>query len=186
VRVRAAGQGGLVIDSKPKWVRLKPGRQAPMQLRVRLNGAPATDGSAEGTVLLIARGAGPLKIPWAVTFGSPPTALISEIGLSESAFKPSDTTPAVLSLRAGSLLETPTGAQVQPLAKLDVELWRGRKRLGLLARLRDLLPGRVTLGLTGRDPDGTLLKRGAYTIRLLARPTSGGPMTRRTIAFRIK
>jgi len=186
VRVRAAGQGGLVIDSKPKWVRLKPGKQASMQLRVRLNGAPATDGSAEGTVLLIARGAGPLKIPWTVTFGSPSTALISEIGLSESAFKPSDTTPAVLSLRAGSLLETPTGAQVQPLAKLDVELWRGRKRLGLLARLRDLLPGRVTLGLTGRDPDGTLLKRGAYTIRLLARPTSGGPMTRRTITFRIK
>jgi hypothetical protein len=186
VRVRAAGQGGLVIDSNPKWVRLKPGRQASMELRVRLNGAPATDGSAEGTVLLIARGAGPLKIPWTVTFGSPSTALISEIGLSESAFKPSDTTPAVLSLRAGSLLETPRGAQVQPLAKLDVELWRGPKRLGLLARLRDLLPGRVTLGLTGRDPDGTLLKRGAYTIRLLARPTSGGPMTRRTIAFRIK
>ena len=186
VRVRAAGQGGLVIDSKPKWVRLRPGKQASIQLRVRLNGAPAADGSAEGTVLLIARGAGPLKIPWTVTFGSPSTPLISEIGLSESAFKPSDTTPAVLSLRAGSLLETPTGAQVQPLAKLDVELWRGSKRLGLLARLRDLLPGRVTLGLTGRDPDGTLLKRGAYTIRLLARPTSGGPMTRRTITFRIK
>ena len=186
VRVRGAGQGGLVIDSKPKWVRLQPGGHASVQLRVRLNGSPPTDGSAEGTVLLIARGAGPLKVPWTITFGSPPAALISEIGLSASAFKPSDTTPAVLSLRAGSVLETPTGAQVQPLAKLDVELWHGRKRLGLLARLRDLLPGRVTLGLTGRDPDGTLLKRGAYTIRLLARPTSGGPTTRRTIAFRIK
>jgi hypothetical protein len=186
VRVRAPGQGGLVIDSKPKWVRLKPGGHASLQLRVRLNGAPATDGSAEGTVLLIARGAGPLKIPWAITFGSPSTRLISEVGLSASAFKPSDTTPAVLSLRAGSLLETPTGAQVQPLARLDVELWRGRKRLGLLARLRDLLPGRVTLGLTGRDPDGTRLQPGAYRIRLLALPTSGGRPTRETVAFKIK
>ena len=186
VRIHAPGQGGLVIDSKPKWVRLKPGGHASVQLRVRLNGAPATGGSAEGTVLLIARGAGPLKVPWAITFGSSSTTLISEIGLSDSAFKPSDTTPAVLSLRAGSLLETPAGAQVQPLARLDVELWRGRERLGLLARLRDLLPGRVTLGLTGRDPDGTRLQPGAYRIRLLARPTSGAALTRKTIPFRIK
>ena len=176
VRVRAAGQGGLVIDSKPKWVRLKPGRQAPMQLRVRLNGAPATDGSAEGTVLLIARGAGPLKIPWTVTFGSPSTALISEIGLSESAFKPSDTTPAVLSLRAGSLLETPTGAA-------GAAVWRnstsssGAAASGSVSSPACAIfcPGAYTFGLTGRDPDGTLLKPGAYTIRLVARPTSGGP-----------
>jgi len=75
---------------------------------------------------------------------------------------------------------------VQPLARLDLELWRGHKRLGLLARLRDLPPARVTLGLTGRNPGGTLLRPGAYRIRVLAFSTSGGPPTRRTIAFRIK
>ena len=133
VRVHAPGQGGLLIQSEPKWVRLKPGGHASVRLTVRLRGAPPAGGSAEGAVLLIARGAGPLKVPWAITFGPPPGSLISAIGLSASAFKPSDTTPAVLSLRAGSLLETPTGAQVQPLARLDVELWRGRQRLGLLA-----------------------------------------------------
>jgi hypothetical protein len=137
-------------------------------------------------VLLIARGAGPLKVPWAITFGPEPGSLISSIGLSASAFKPSDTTPAVLSLRAGTVVQAPTGTQVQPLARLDVELWHGRKRLGLLTRLRDLPPARVTLGLTGRDPGGTLLTPGSYRIRLLAFSTSGGPPTRRTIAFTIK
>lgn len=186
VRVHAPGQGGLLIDSKPKWVRLKPGGHATVSLRARLRGAPPSDGSAEGTVLLIARGAGPLKIPWAIIFGREPTSLISAVGLSSRAFKPSDTTPAVLSLLAGSVLQAPAGPQVQPVARLDVELWHGPKRLGLLARLRDLLPGRVAIGLTGRDPDGALLRRGIYTIRLLALPTTGGAATRRTIGFRIK
>jgi hypothetical protein len=186
VRVHAPGQGGLLIDSKPKWVRLKAGGEGTVQLEVRLRGAPPEGGSAEGAVLLIARGAGPLKVPWVITFGPRPDSLISAVALSASAFKPSDTTPAVLSLRAGTVFQASTGTQVQPLARLDVELWRGRKRLGLLTRLRDLPPARVTLGLTGRNPNGRLLKPGKYRIRLLAYSTSGGPPTRTTINFRIK
>jgi subtilisin family serine protease len=186
VRIRSIGRGGLLLSSRPKWVRLRPGGHATVTLRARLRGAPAADGSAEGTVLLIARGAGPLKVPWAITFGAPPRSLISAVALSESAFRPSDTTPAVLSLRAGLVVPTPTGAQVHPVAKLDVELWRGPKRLGLLARLRDLLPGRVAIGLTGRDPEGARLAPGRYRIRLLAVPTSEGPVTRKTVGFRIK
>jgi Subtilase family len=186
VRVHTPGQGGLLIDSTPKWVRLKPGGHATVSLRARLRGAPPEDGSAEGAVLLIARGAGPLKIPWAITFGPGPTTLVSAIGLSATEFKPSDTTPAVLSLQAGSVLQAPTGPQVQPVKRLDVELWRGRVRLGLLARLRDLLPGRVAMGLTGRDPDGTVLRRGKYTIKLLALPTTNGAVTRKTIDFKIE
>ncbi len=185
VRVRALGQGGLLIDSSPKWVRLKPGGHATVSLRARLRGAPPSDGSAEGKVLLIARGAGPLKVPWAITFGPPPRSLISEVALSANAFEPSDTTPAVLSLQAGSLVQAPTGPQVQPVARLDVELWRLGKRIGLVARLRDLL-ARVRIGLTGRGPGGKQLGRGRYEIRLVAVPTSGGPPTRRTIAFKIK
>jgi hypothetical protein len=41
-------------------------------------------------------------------------------------------------------------------------------------------------GITGRDPNGTLLDPGRYRIRLVATPTSAGPPTTRTIAFRIK
>jgi minor extracellular serine protease Vpr len=185
VRVKAPGQGGLLIDSSPKWVRLKPGGHANVILRVRLRGAPPSEGSAEGMVLLIARGAGPLKVPWAITFGPPPASLISAVGLSASAFRPSDTTPAVLSLQAGNLVQGPAGPQVHPVARLDVELWRLGKRIGLIARLRDLL-ARVSIGLTGRGPGGNRLDRGRYEIHLVAVPTSGGPITRKTIAFRIK
>ena len=186
VRVRSEGSGGLEIVPAPHWTRLKPGGHTTLTLRARLVGTPPSEGSAEGTVLLIARGAGPLKIPWAITFGPPPRALISAVALSAPAFRPSDTTPAVLSLRAGLIAAAPAGTQVHPLAKLDVELLRGGHRIGLLARLRDLLPGRVAIGLTGRGPGGNRLNPGRYKIRLLAFPTSTGPVTSRTIPFRIK
>jgi Subtilase family/Peptidase inhibitor I9 len=186
VRIRSAGSGGLVITPKPHWVRLKPGGHALVTLRARLNGTPPDAGSAEGAVLLVARGAGPLKIPWAITFGPSRRDLISSVGLSATAFKPSDTTPAVLSFRAGGLVPAPSGTEVHPVSRLDVELWHGRKRLGLLARLRDLLPGRIAYGIPGRDPDGTRLRPGRYRLELLAFPTSPGPSTRRTVPFRIR
>jgi len=186
VRIRLAGSGGLVITPKPRWVRVKPGGHATVTLRARLNGAPPPEGSAEGSVIFVARGAGPLKVPWAIMYGAPPESLISSVALSDAAFRPSDTTPAVLSLQAGLVRQGPAGTEVHPVSKLDVELWRRKQRMGLLARLRDLLPGRVAIGLTGRDPNGDPLAPGHYRVRLLAFPTSDGPPTSRTIAFRIK
>jgi minor extracellular serine protease Vpr len=186
VRVRVVGEGGLEITSKPDRAYIRPGGTRTLQLRARIVGSPPAAGSAEGSVLLIARGAGPLRVPWEITYGPPPRRLIAAVGLSATAFKPSDTTPAVLSLRAGRVVEAATGPQVQPVRRLDVELWRGPRRLGLLARLRDLLPGRVAIGLTGRNPEGGLLRRGKFTIRLLAIPTSDGLWARQTIDFRIK
>ncbi len=186
VRVRSDGSGGLVIAPEPRWLRLKPGGHATVTLRARLNGAPPPGGSAEGSVLLVARGAGPLKVPWEITYGRPQQSLISAVALSAGTFKPSDTTPTVLSLQAGLVLAGPAGAQVHPVSRLDVELWRANHRLGLLARLRDLLPGRVAIGLTGRAPTGRVLEPGRYRVRLVAFPTSEGPPTSRTIVFRIR
>ncbi len=186
VRIRGGGQGGLEITPFPAVVRLKRGGSAAVRLVARLQGAPPAAGSAEGAVELLPRGSTPLRVPWAITFGASGRPLLSAVALSSSAFRPSDTTPAVLSLRAGGLTQEPTGLQVEPLARLDVELWRGGERLGLLARLRDVLPGQVAIGLTGRDPEGTRLAAGRYRIRLLAVPTAGEPATRRTIAFRIR
>src|SRR4051794_751676 len=186
VRIRNTGAGGLELSSKPRWMRLKPGGHAPVTLSARLKGAPPAGGSAEGAVLLVARGAGPLKLPWAITFGPQRQDLISAVALSATSFKPSDLSPAVLSLQIGRVVPAAAGAEVHPVARLDVELWRGGERLGLLARLRDLLPGRVAIALTGRDPTGELLDPGRYRIRLVATPTSTGPLTSRTIAFTIK
>jgi subtilisin family serine protease len=186
VRIRSTGSGGLELEPKPHWVRLKPGGSSPVTLRARLNGVPPDGGSAEGAVLLVARGAGPLKIPWAITFGPQRQDLISAVALSSSSFRPSDTTPAVLTFQAGLLVPSPNGDDVHPVARLDVELWRGGKRLGLLARLRDRPPGGVAIGLTGRGPTGAPLDPGRYTVRLVATPTSKGSPTIRTIAFRIR
>ena len=60
-------------------------------------------------------------------------------------------------------------------------------RLGLLARLRDLLPGRYVFGLTGRDPAGASLPPGAYRLRIAAIPADGGPPSRpEQVDFRVK
>ena len=63
--------------------------------------------------------------------------------------------------------------QLRPLARLDVELWRAGSVLGLLARLRDVLPGRYAFGLTGRGPRGGRLARGTYRLRVVALPPDG-------------
>jgi hypothetical protein len=186
VRIGSVGQGGLQITSFPQLVRLKPGGSTTVRLVARLRGVPPAGGSAEGAVILKPRGSGPLRVPWAITFGHPDQALISAIALSADSFRPSDLPPAaVLSLQVGSVSQDLAGPQVQPVARLDVELWRGGERLGLLARLRDLLPGGIVIALTGRDPDGNRLPRGPYVIRLVARPTVGGPSTRESVRFRI-
>jgi hypothetical protein len=186
VRIHSVGQGGLEVMSIPAVVRLKPGGSTKVRLVARLRGAAPTAGSAEGAVVLQPRGSAPLRVPWAITFGPTVPALLSHVALSATSFHPSDTTPAVLSLRAGALMQEPSGPQVQPLARLDVELWRGKERLGLLARLRDVLPGQVAIGLTGRDPDGNRLPVGRYRLQLLAVAPAGQSVTRRLIEFRIR
>jgi subtilisin family serine protease len=186
VRIRNSGSSGLAIDSTPRWVRLKPGGHATVELRARLSGTPPSGGSAEGAVLFVPRGAGAVRVPWAITFGAPRRDLISRVALSETSFKLSDTTPAVLSFQAGLVVPNPSGTEVQPVSRLDIWLWRGGNRLGLLARMRDLLPGTVTYGLTGRGPDGTPLPSGRYRVQLVARPTADGPSTSRTIGFTIR
>ena len=186
VGIKSVGAGGLEIVSKPKHVRLKAGGSTTVALLARLKGAPPAAGSAEGSVVLTPRASQPLRVPWAITFGKPARAALSEVALSADSFKPSVTTPVVLSLRTGSLLQTPTGTQVQPVARLDFELWHGKKRLGLVARLRDLLPGQVALGLTGLYPGGKQLPPGHYKIQLVALPTGSGPATRVAVRFRIK
>jgi hypothetical protein len=58
--------------------------------------------------------------------------------------------------------------------------------LGLLARLRDVLPGQYAFGLTGRGPDGTRLSAGHYELRLIAWPAAGGQPARRTVRFAVE
>ena len=186
VRIRNVGQTGLQIQAFPKVVRLKPGGSFTVRLVARLRGVPPAAGSAEGEIVLQPRGSAALRVPWAITFGQPAQDLLSAVALSSTSFRPSDTLPAVLSFVAGSVSQDLAGPQVQPVARLDAELWRSGARLGLLARLRDLVPGKYAFGLTGRDSDGNRLPAGSYTIQLVAVSTAGGPATRQSVRFRIK
>ena len=71
----------------------------------------------------------------------------------------------------------------QPLGVLELELWTASgRRLGVLARLRDVLPGRYAFGLTGRGPSGKVLSEGAYVIRLRAHPVDGDDGTQPSTA----
>ena len=56
----------------------------------------------------------------------------------------------------------------------------------MLARLRDVLPGSYSFGVTGRDPTGAVLPDGEYQLRLIAFGTDEGPPTSKTIGFTIK
>ena len=76
---------------------------------------------------------------------------------------------------------------LQPVRRLDVLLLDADGQvLGLLARLRDVLPGQYAFGLTGRGPDGTRLAPGRYELRLVAWPAAGGSPARRTVRFSVE
>jgi hypothetical protein len=97
----------------------------------------------------------------------------------------SDATPAALSFVAGSVTAAPD-PQVRAIELLEVELWRGDERLGVLARRRELLPGRYTFGLTGRGATGSRLGRSAFTIRLVAYPGDGTRRQADTVEYRVR
>jgi hypothetical protein len=106
--------------------------------------------------------------------------------MTERSFRPSDARPSVLSLVAGRVRTLGGTDEVHPLERLDIELYTGdRKRIGVIARLRNVLPGRYAFGITGRDPAGTRLEPGVYRIRVVAWPAGGGPATRKALQFTI-
>jgi hypothetical protein len=50
-----------------------------------------------------------------------------------------------------------------------------------------LIPGHVTIGITGRDPAGDVLEPGAYRLQVTAWPTERrAPASRIVVDFRIR
>jgi subtilisin family serine protease len=180
IRVRSAP-----LRASRARVRLLPGRSARIWLT-----APAESRaeSAEGAVALVpSAGAGAIRVPWVAVPRPLEPDLLGSLALRPRRFVPSDSAPAVLAFRAGSILRSEHGDETQPVSRLELELWReGGRRLGLVAQLRNLLPGQFLYGLTGRGPAGKKLRPGRYVLRLAAYPTGGGPPTRREVRFVIE
>lgn len=174
------------VSADPARVSLGRGRSARLRLTAQLVGLPR-GAAPEGAIKVAPAGGRPLLIPWAISLRPLRPKLLGPLRLSARSFRPSDTAPAVVALRAGRVLRSPRGDEVQPVLRLDVELWTATgKPLGLLARLRDLLPGRYAFGLTGRGPGGAVLKAGPYRLRLVAFPAGGGLPSRKSVRFTIK
>jgi len=176
---------GLSVTAAPARVRLEPGASAPVKLTARLTFLPRRVGAIEGRARLEVSGGGRVVVPWAVALPFKGSALIGGVGISARSFRASDRAPAVLTVQAGQVRDLAGRRQLRPLSRLDVEVWRGAERLGLVARLRDVLPGRYAFGLTGRGPRGGALSKGRYRLRVLAVPPDG-PAEAETVTFRIR
>jgi subtilisin family serine protease len=191
IRVRVNRRGfpaaDTIVSARPRRLILRPGATARVRVGVAVPDPTAGGPPAEGALVLAPVGGGPVRVPFAVAFAPSRPRLLAGIELSPFAFRPSDARPAVLSLEAGRVRTIGTSEEVEPVSRLDIELWTGDgKRIGVIARQRNLLPGRYTFGITGRDPGGQVLKQGDYRLRILAFPTGGGLATRRSLRFRIQ
>jgi len=181
----AQGIAGVTVDARPRRIRLAPGRSATVALVARAAFVPDVPGAVIGRIRLTTAGAA-LSVPWTVALVPSRQRLLADVQLSVKAFHASDNAPAVVSLRAGSLGGTGGQAQVQPVERLDIELWRDGHRIGLLARLRDVLPGRYAFGLTGRGPRGGRLANGSYRLRIVAFPAGGAQPSVARLRFTIR
>ena len=106
--------------------------------------------------------------------------VVTRVALSARSFAASDRSPAVLSLVAGRVDGSAERPQLLPLARLEIELYRGKRRVGTLVRLRDVLPGRYAFGLTGRGPRGARLPAGALRAPRPRRARRRGPRDERS------
>jgi subtilisin family serine protease len=187
VQVAEEGAAALRFDLRPQHLSLGPGRSVRIHVRARVTSKLVGTAPAQGVVIVTPAAGREIRVPWTITFGRRVPPGLASVRLSTRAFAPSDAAPALLSFVAGSVRRSAGEPDVLPLSRLDLELWSpGGGRIGLLARLRDVLPGRYSFGVTGRDPTGAVLPSGEYQLRLVAFATDAGPPTIRTVGFTIK
>jgi subtilisin family serine protease len=178
--------GGVALAVSPARFTLAPREARKVSVVGRLAYAPPGVRVVSADFELRAGGAAPVRVPWTLTIGRYERDLLGGVRLSMRTFTPSDSAPVLLELRAGRIVDRGGRSEVLPLSYLDLDLWRGRERIGRLARLRNLLPGRYTFGLTGRGPAGRRLPPGRYTLRLIGQPSGEGPPSRQFVRFTIR
>jgi hypothetical protein len=192
VRLSAALSVGLEGGADWVGVRVSPSRllirgrhSRKLKLRVDLVGVKRGT-SAQGTVTVLLSGGQVLHVPWSVRYAAGRSDLISSASLSHRSVSVSDSASEVLTLGLGRVSGT-TERRIEPATKVEVTLWNGDGRyLGVLARMRDVLPGHYVFGLTGRSPAGAALAPGGYRLRIMAFPSGGGKASVRTLRLTLK
>ncbi|MBD0329199.1 MAG: S8 family serine peptidase [Thermoleophilia bacterium] len=175
------------IRTSVRRLSIAPGGSETVEVTADVPRPTAGGPPAEGAIVLRPPSGVALRVPFAVTFARRQLPLIAAARLVPNEFEPSHTAPAVLSIQAGHVRTRGPYEEVQPVARLDVELWTAAgKRMGSLVRLRNLLPGVYAFGITGRDPGGGELASGEYVLRLVAAPPGGGRPSARAVQFRVK
>jgi hypothetical protein len=180
-----AAAAGVTVRTRPERVVIRPGKRARIAVSLKATVRPAAPGALEGVLRAVVGRGTRLRIAWtaAVPVDLP---VITRAALTSAEFKGSDRTPAVLSLVAGRVDGPVERPQLLPLARLEIVLYRGKRRVGTLVRLRDLLPGRYAFGVTGRGPRGVRLPAGGYEVRIIGVPVGGGSPTVVAIPFRLR
>jgi len=172
------------VSFSRRFMTIPAGRERMLRVRFRSRGTPPAGSVVEGAVRVRPQAGVTVRVPWTLVFRPAEASLIRSITLEPRIVRPSDVKPAVMSLRAGHVLPS---AELRAVSRLELELWTKKgQRLGLLTRLRDLLPGNYLIGLTGRGPGGQVLGRGSYRLKLTAFPTSSGRPTTRIVRFQVR
>ena len=158
--------------SRRRARRFAPGRSAARSGdRARARGGRRSR-SSTGTIIGRAAGGQALRIPWAIVFRADTGDLLGSAALTPTSFSPSDTTPAVLSVRAGRVVRDGGLADRAGRAASTSSSTRGAGRSSACSpRCATCFPARYSFGITGRGPTGSVLAPGGYEIRLVAWPT---------------
>jgi subtilisin family serine protease len=176
---------GVEVTLSPDKLRLRPGRSALVVVRANTAGFRSTVGPATGELALNVARSEAVRVRWSLAAPDPKTDLLSAPRMRTTDKRITDATPAVLGVVVGAVVRGST-PQVRPVDLLQVQLWRKGNFLGVLAKRRELLPGRYTFGLTGRGPGGGRLRRGEYTIRVVARPSDGTRRQAETVPYVVR
>jgi subtilisin family serine protease len=174
------------VRISPSRVRIWPGQSAEIAVSARVPVLPRAPSVLAGRLVARVDTGTPLALPWVVAVPVAHRPLLRDVRLARPAFAPSDRDPVVLSFVAGRVDGSPERPQLLALERLDIVLYSGARSRGRLARLRDLLPGRYAIGVTGRDGLGERLSPGRYELRLVALPAGGGRTELMKVPFRVR
>ncbi|HEY2072513.1 MAG TPA: S8 family serine peptidase, partial [Gaiellaceae bacterium] len=175
IRTQHEGAATIRFALRPRHLSLASGRSVLVHVDALTTSPPVGDGTADGAIVAAVAGGGTVRVPWALAFAPVQPDPIASASLSPS---------LRLTIDAGSVTTTAGLRRIDPLSRLDVLLESpAGKPLGVLARIRDVLPGRYVFQLTGAAPGGKQLAHGRYLVDVAAYPADGGQPSHRWLGF---